>query len=106
MKFVRALAAAFLAACLMAGTAATSQTYPNRPITFIVPFPPGGATDTIARVIQDAMAKSLGQPVIIENVSGAGGMIAAARAARAKPDGYTFLIHQVALAAGMTCTRI
>jgi tripartite-type tricarboxylate transporter receptor subunit TctC len=86
----------------MAGAAATSQTYPNRPITFIVPFPPGGATDTIARVIQDAMAKSLGQPIIIENVGGAGGMIAAARAARAKPDGYTFLIHQVALAAGMS----
>jgi tripartite-type tricarboxylate transporter receptor subunit TctC len=102
MKFVRALAAAFLAACLMAGGAASSQTYPNRPITMIVPYPPGGATDTIARIIQEAMAKSLGQPIVIENVGGAGGMIAAARAARAAPDGYTIMIHQVALAAGVS----
>jgi tripartite-type tricarboxylate transporter receptor subunit TctC len=102
MKFVRALAASFLATCLLAGSAAWSQTYPNRPITMIVPYPPGGATDTIARVIQDAMARSLGQPIVIENVGGAGGMIAAAKAARAAPDGYTILIHQVALAAGVS----
>jgi tripartite-type tricarboxylate transporter receptor subunit TctC len=102
MNFARALAASFLAACLLAGGAAWSQTYPSRPITLIVPYPPGGATDTIARIIQDAMARSLGQPIVIENVGGAGGMIAAARAARAAPDGYTILIHQVALAAGMS----
>jgi tripartite-type tricarboxylate transporter receptor subunit TctC len=102
MNFARALATAFLATYLLAANAAWSQTYPTRPIAMIVPFPPGGATDTIARVIQDAMARSLGQPVVIENVGGAGGMIAAARAARAKPDGYTILIHQVALAAGMS----
>jgi tripartite-type tricarboxylate transporter receptor subunit TctC len=91
-----------MAVCLAAGHAAWSQTYPDRPIHLIVPFPPGGATDTIARVIQDAMAKKLGQPIVIENVSGAGGMIAAAKAAHAAPDGYTILIHQVALAAGMS----
>jgi tripartite-type tricarboxylate transporter receptor subunit TctC len=102
MRFARALAAAFLAACLLAANAAWSQTYPDRPIHLIVPFPPGGATDTIARVIQDAMAKKLGQPIVIENVGGAGGMIAAAKAAHAAPDGYTILIHQVALAAGMS----
>ncbi len=102
MSFARALAASLLAACLLAGNAAWSQTYPDRPIHMIVPFPPGGATDTIARVIQDAMARSLRQPIVIENVSGAGGMIAAAKAAHAAPDGYTILIHQVALAAGMT----
>ena len=68
----------------------------------IVPFPPGGATDAIARIIQDSMSQSLGQQVVIENIGGAGGMIAAGRAARAAPDGYTVLIHQVALAAGMT----
>jgi tripartite-type tricarboxylate transporter receptor subunit TctC len=103
MKFARVLAASVLAGCFLAVVgAASAQTYPSRPVTMIVPYPPGGATDTIARVIQDAMAKSLGQPIVIENVGGAGGMIAAARAARAAPDGYTILIHQVALAAGVS----
>ena len=86
----------------MAAGAASAQTYPNRPITLIVPYPPGGATDAISRIIQDSMSQSLGQQIVIENIGGAGGMIAAARAARAAPDGYTILIHQVALAAGMT----
>ena len=102
MNFVRALAAAFFAACLLAAGAASAQTYPNRPITLLVPFPPGGATDTIARILQNPMQEALGQTIVIENVGGAGGMICAARAARAEPDGYTFMIHQVALAAGMT----
>ena len=102
MNFARALAAAFFAACLFATGAASAQTYPNRPITMLVPFPPGGATDTIARILQDPMQKSLGQTIVIENVGGAGGMICAARGARAAPDGYTFMIHQVALAAGMS----
>jgi len=101
MSFVRALAAAFLAACVLA-TGAFAQTYPNRPITMLVPFPPGGATDALARFIQPVMEKSLGQPIVMENVGGAGGMICAARAARATPDGYTIMIHQVALAAGVT----
>src|SRR6185369_6043795 len=81
---------------------AKAQDYPNKPITMICPFPPGGATDAISRIIQDAMSQSLGQQLVIENVGGAGGMIAAAKAARAAPDGYTIIIHQVALAAGMT----
>ena len=102
MNFVRAIAAAVLAACLLATGAASAQNYPNHPITMLVPYPPGGATDTIARIIQDVMQKSLGQTIIIENVGGAGGMICAARGARAAPDGYTIMIHQVALAAGMT----
>jgi tripartite-type tricarboxylate transporter receptor subunit TctC len=68
----------------------------------IVAFPPGGADDATARILQDPMQKALGQPIVIENVGGAGGMIAAAKAARAKPDGYTILLHQDALAAGMT----
>ena len=102
MILARAFAASLLAATLLAGADASAQTYPNRPITMICPFPPGGATDAIARIIQDAMAKSLGKTIVIENVGGAGGMIAAARAARADHDGYTIMIHQVALAAGMT----
>jgi tripartite-type tricarboxylate transporter receptor subunit TctC len=98
----RSLAASLLAAAILTTGAASSETYPSRPITLIVPFPPGGATDAIARIIQDSMSQSLGQQIVIENVGGAGGMIAAGRAARAAPDGYTVLLHQVALAAGMT----
>jgi tripartite-type tricarboxylate transporter receptor subunit TctC len=100
MTFARAFA--IFAACVLASSTASAQTYPNRPITLICPFPPGGATDAISRIIQDAMAKSLGQAIVVENVGGAGGTIAATRASRAAPDGYTILIHQVALAAGMT----
>jgi tripartite-type tricarboxylate transporter receptor subunit TctC len=101
MTFARALAASILAVVL-AGGSAFAQTYPVRPITMICPFPPGGATDAIARIIQDALARSLGQAIVVENVGGAGGSIAAARAARAERDGYTILIHQVALAASLT----
>ena len=100
MIFARALAA-LLATCLATG-GASAQTYPDRPVTMIVAFPPGGADDATARFIQDAMQKALGQPIVIENVGGAGGMIAAAKAAHAAPDGYTILLHQNALAAGMT----
>jgi len=96
------LAAALLAAGISAPGPASAQTYPSRPITLVVPYPPGGATDAIARIIQDSMSQSLGQQIVIENIGGAGGMIAAGRAARAAPDGYTVLLHQVALAAGMT----
>jgi tripartite-type tricarboxylate transporter receptor subunit TctC len=100
MISVRALAA-MLAACLLATGAASAQTYPDHPVTLIVAFPPGGADDATARIIQDAMQRALGQPIVIENVGGAGGMLAAAKAAKAAPDGYTILQHQNALAAGM-----
>src|SRR5258708_21486722 len=100
--FISRFAAAALLASMLASGSAAAQPYPNGPITFVVPFPPGGATDAIARTIQDSMSQSLGQQIVIENIGGAGGMIAAARAARAAPDGYTVLLHQVALAAGMT----
>jgi tripartite-type tricarboxylate transporter receptor subunit TctC len=101
MSVARALAAASMFACILA-SGASAQTYPVRPVTMLVAFPPGGADDAIARVLQDPMEKALGQPVVIENIGGAGGMIAAAKAARAEPDGYTILLHQVALAAGMS----
>src|SRR3569833_2825852 len=104
MKPMRALIATLWIACsALIGSLvgpALAQTYPNKPVTLICPFPPGGATDAISRIIQDAMSQSLGQQLVIENIGGAGGMIAAARAARAAPDGYTIMIHQVALAAG------
>src|ERR1044072_6489187 len=68
---------------------ALAQTFPNRPITLVVPYPPGGPTDTIARLVAERMRGSLGQPVVIENVSGGGGTIAVTRVARAAGDGYT-----------------
>jgi tripartite-type tricarboxylate transporter receptor subunit TctC len=68
---------------------AEAQSFPSRPITMIVPFAAGGPTDVIARIIGERMGQSLGQPVVIENVTGAGGTIAAGRVARAAPDGYT-----------------
>jgi tripartite-type tricarboxylate transporter receptor subunit TctC len=96
------LAAAILAAGLLATGSAAAQTYPERPITMLVAFPPGGADDAIARIIQDPLQKALGQPIVVENLGGAGGSIAAAKAARAEPDGYTIVLHQDALAAAMT----
>jgi tripartite-type tricarboxylate transporter receptor subunit TctC len=69
-----------------------AQSYPTRPITIMVPFPPGGATDVIARNLAERMKVSLGQQVIIENVTGAGGTIGTGRVARASPDGYTLSV--------------
>ena len=97
-QFAIALATAIAAS---SGTA-SAQAYPNRPITLVVPFAAGGATDAIARILTDALSHDLGQQIVIETVGGAGGMIGAARVARAAPDGYTILLHQVGLAAGMT----
>lgn len=68
--------------------------FPSRPITLIVPFPPGGSTDVAARIMADKMGAALGQPVIVENVGGAGGSIGVVRLARATPDGYTIDIGQ------------
>ncbi len=88
-------AAAVLAASLATSSAAVAQTYPARPITMIVPFPPGGATDAIARILNDRLRAALGQPVIIENVGGAGGSIGVGRVVRAAPDGYTINLGQL-----------
>jgi len=84
----------FLLASVLVAFATTSpqaraQAYPARPITVIVPFAAGGPTDLVARVVADKMQGPLGQPIIIENVAGAGGSIAATRVARSAPDGYT-----------------
>jgi tripartite-type tricarboxylate transporter receptor subunit TctC len=74
--------------------AARAQTYPSRPITVVVPFPAGGSTDAVGRIVAERMRVSLGQPVVIENVGGAGGSIGVGRVARATPDGYTLDIGQ------------
>jgi tripartite-type tricarboxylate transporter receptor subunit TctC len=70
MIFVRALAAALLTTYTLATGAASAQTYPDRPVIMIVAFPPGGADDATARILQDPMQKALGQPIVIENVGG------------------------------------
>ena len=102
MGLAPAFAALTLAACLLATSAASAQTYPDHPVTMVVSFAAGGADDASARIIQDAMQKALGQPIVVENLDGAGGMIGASKVAHAAPDGYTILLHQDALAAGMT----
>src|SRR5215468_3362993 len=82
------LGGAALAAPALVCTA-RAQTYPSRPITLIVPFPPGGNVDVVGRVLAERMRVVLGQPIIIENIAGANGSIGVGRTARAKPDGYT-----------------
>ncbi len=81
-----------LVAALSFVTAAHAQDYPKRPITMIVPFAAGGTSDVIARVVAEQMASALGQPIVIENIAGAGGSTALTRAARAEADGYTIAI--------------
>jgi len=88
---IRRLGLAGLAIAALASTA-SAQTYPDRPITMIVPFAAGGASDVIARIIGERMGQALGQTIVNENVAGAGGVIALNRVATAKPDGYTILI--------------
>jgi tripartite-type tricarboxylate transporter receptor subunit TctC len=83
---------AALAIALAGAAGAQAETYPSRPITLIAPFPAGGPTDTLARILGDKMKDTLGQTIIIENVSGAGGTIGVNRVMHADPDGYTLLI--------------
>ncbi len=89
-RFLVALALTILAGAVIA----RAQSYPSRPITLVVPFPPGGSTDTAARIMAERMRVPLGQSVVIENIGGAGGSIGVGRVARAAPDGYTFDIGQ------------
>ena len=90
---IRLIVAALVGAAFLGTThGAPAQSFPTRPVTLIVPYAAGGPTDTIARIVGDRMAQALGQPVVIENVAGAAGTIAAARVARAAPDGYTMFI--------------
>ena len=91
---MRKLLAAIVLTMLAGIAAVQAQTYPSRSITLIVPFPPGGSTDVVARIMAERMRPLLGQPIIIENVGGAGGSIAVGRLARAAPDGYTIDIGQ------------
>src|SRR5262245_45912645 len=89
---IKALKLAALAALALAAPfAATAQDYPNRPITVVVGFPPGGSSDAGARILQEPLQKLLGQTIVIDNRGGAGGTTAAGQVAKASPDGYTLL---------------
>jgi len=85
------LACAALASSL-APRPATAQTYPTRPVTLVIPFPPGGGNDALGRMVADKMSKSLGQQIVVDNRGGAGGTIATRAVARSTPDGYTILL--------------
>src|SRR5271168_2861096 len=92
-RAVRWLAAAILVCSfVVCAGARAEEKYPTRPITMVVPFAAGGPTDILGRVIGQAISQSLGQQVIVEDVTGAGGTIGATKAARAAPDGYTMVM--------------
>jgi tripartite-type tricarboxylate transporter receptor subunit TctC len=99
-KLVAALAAA--AAVSLYSFAAGAQTYPDRPITIVVPFSAGGPTDTVTRLIAEPMAKALGGEIVIQNVTGAGGTVAAGQVANAEADGYTVLMHHIGMSTAPT----
>jgi tripartite-type tricarboxylate transporter receptor subunit TctC len=85
-------AAPLLAALALAAAPASSQDYPNRPITLVVPFPPGGSTTIVARIVADKMSEALGQSIVVDNRGGAGGTIGTRAVSKAAPDGYTILL--------------
>lgn len=99
MSIIGRVAAIALSALVLSSTALLAQGFPNRLVTIVVPYPAGGATDMAVRPLVDRMAAVLGQPVVVENIGGGGSTLGTARVARATPDGYTILAHQVALAA-------
>ena len=84
--------AAALAALAVAAPAALAQTFPTKPVRVVVPYPAGGTTDLVTRIVTPVLAESLGQPVLVENKAGAGGTIGTAEAVRAAPDGHTVLV--------------
>lgn len=100
---LKSLAAAAALAAL--AWPAAAQTYPERTITMVVPFAAGGPTDTVTRLVAEAMSRDLGQEIVVENVGGAGGTLGAGRVAAADPDGYTLLLHHIGMATSATLYR-
>ena len=94
-----------LVAAFAVGSIAYAQNYPTKTVTIVVPFSAGGPTDTVGRLVAQAMTKELKQQVIVENVDGAGGTVGAGRVARAAPDGYTVLLHHIGQSTAPTLYR-
>ena len=101
---MKRLSLVLVALCALSPLAAVhAQSYPNRPIKMIAPYPPGGATDILARLISQGLTESLGQPVVVENKAGANGQIGHDFVAKAPPDGYTLLLgNSAALAVSIS----
>src|SRR4051812_31417740 len=102
---MKRLSIAFVCAALALPCASQAQNYPAKPVRIIVPFPPGGGTDVQARVLFKEMSDRLGQPFLIDNRGGAGGMIGADAVASAPPDGYTFLFTTASIAINATLSK-
>jgi tripartite-type tricarboxylate transporter receptor subunit TctC len=105
----RALCAGLAGMAVLAATATTAalaaDDYPSRPIRVISPFPPGSASDTVSRVVLDQVSQILGQPMVVENKPGAGGIVGFDAAAKAEPDGYTIVTGSTSLGTGMVLHR-
>ncbi|MBR0679340.1 tripartite tricarboxylate transporter substrate binding protein BugD [Roseomonas eburnea] len=104
-RITRRVVAATLAIAGLGAPALAQGTFPSRPVTMIIPFAAGGPTDTVGRLIAQAMSADLGQPVVVENVGGAGGTLGAQRTALARPDGHTVLLHHIGMATIPTLYR-
>ncbi|HXF66159.1 MAG TPA: tripartite tricarboxylate transporter substrate binding protein [Burkholderiales bacterium] len=100
---LQSLSAIFLVAAISAG--AEAQSYPARPIRLILPFPPGGATDILGRIVGQKLSEALGQPVVADNRPGAGGYLGLELAAKAQPDGHTIVLGSLVLASGPSLYR-
>src|SRR3712207_6488876 len=98
LKMIRRMLLAATALAALTGSALPQPDYPERPSTVVVPFSAGGSADARARLSAEPMTRQLGQQVLVENVAGAGGTLGAARVARADPDGYMLMLHDIGLA--------
>src|SRR5215210_3633727 len=94
-SMLKATFASFIATSCLGATSTHAQTWPSKPIRFIVPFPAGGATDVLTRTIAPKLAEALGQQVVVDNRAGAGGMIGVELTAKSPPDGYTLVLSTV-----------